>query len=83
MGTLVARTLASGLNTVGATVLLIAVSATGLLLATNFSFIELYEKFIADIGNRFAFIGALSQRFKGWRQPAVNSRVCTRNNSRP
>ena len=36
VGTLISRGLASGLNTVGATVLLIAIAATGLLLATNF-----------------------------------------------
>ncbi|MCM3904162.1 MAG: DNA translocase FtsK 4TM domain-containing protein, partial [Pyrinomonadaceae bacterium] len=42
-GTVIAQTLASGLNTVGATVILVATAATGLLLATNFSFIALYE----------------------------------------
>ncbi|MGH9873778.1 MAG: DNA translocase FtsK 4TM domain-containing protein, partial [Pyrinomonadaceae bacterium] len=43
VGTLISRGLASGLNTVGATVLLVALAATGLLLATNFSFVGLYE----------------------------------------
>src|SRR5690242_10980872 len=37
-GVLIARALVSGLNTVGATILLIAIAATGFLLATNFSF---------------------------------------------
>src|ERR671915_434004 len=43
MGTLIARVFASGLNTVGAIVLLSAVAAVGLLLATNFSFVRAYE----------------------------------------
>src|SRR5689334_17444310 len=43
LGAVVAQGLASGLNKVGATVLLVAIAATGLLLATNFSFVRLYE----------------------------------------
>ena len=39
--------------------LLIAIAATGLLLATNFSFIDFYEKLAALIGDRFAFVGQL------------------------
>src|SRR5215217_8878759 len=43
LGAVVAQGLASGLSNVGATVLLVAITATGLLLATNFSFVRLYE----------------------------------------
>jgi DNA segregation ATPase FtsK/SpoIIIE, S-DNA-T family len=68
VGTLISRGLASGLNTVGATILLIAIAATGLLLATNFSFIDLYEKIIGLIGDRFAFLHAVPDRFKAWRE---------------
>lgn len=68
VGTLISRGLASGLNTVGATVLLIAIAAMGLLLATNFSFIRLYEKIVDVVVERFAFIGNLPQKFKAWRQ---------------
>ena len=68
VGTLISRGLASGLNTVGATVLLIAVAATGLLLATNFSFIGLYEKIISLIAERFAFVSNVPARFKAWRE---------------
>ncbi len=68
VGTLLARTLVSGLNTVGATVLLVAVAATGLLLATNFSFIGLYEKLFALIGDRFAFLPTLPVKFRTWRE---------------
>ena len=68
IGTVLARTLASGLNTAGATVILIALAATGLLLATNFSFIGLYEKLIAAVGDRFAFLRTAPARFKAWWQ---------------
>ncbi|MGI8917219.1 MAG: DNA translocase FtsK [Pyrinomonadaceae bacterium] len=68
IGTLIARTLASGLNTVGATVLLIAIACTGLLLATNFSFVGLYEKIIQLVGTRFEVVHSLPARFVAWRE---------------
>jgi len=68
VGKLIARGLASGLNTVGATVLLIAIAATGLLLATNFSFIGLYEKLVSLIAERFASVTTIPARFKAWRE---------------
>ena len=68
VGTLISRGLASGLNTVGATVLLIAFAATGLLLATNFSFIGLYEKLVSIFAGRFAFLGTIPTRLKAWRE---------------
>ena len=67
VGTLIANVLAGGLNTVGATVLLVAVAATGLLLATNFSFIGLYEKLYLAFGDRFTFVRKLPERFTAWR----------------
>jgi S-DNA-T family DNA segregation ATPase FtsK/SpoIIIE len=67
LGAVVAQGLASGLSTVGATVLLIAIAATGLLLATNFSFVRLYEILANAIGSRFAFVGKLPERFRAWR----------------
>ena len=74
VGSLISRGLASGLNTVGATVLLIAVAATGLLLATNFSFIRLYEKIVDVIVERFAVIRNLPQKFKAWREARAERR---------
>jgi DNA segregation ATPase FtsK/SpoIIIE, S-DNA-T family len=67
LGAVVAQGLASGLSNVGATVLLVAVAATGLLLATNFSFVRLYEVLATAIGSRFAFVGKLPERFRAWR----------------
>ena len=67
VGTVIARTLASGLNTVGATVILVATAATGLLLATNFSFVGLYEKLVLANEDRFAFLRTAPARFKTWR----------------
>ncbi len=66
-GTLISRGLASGLNTVGATVLLIAIAATGLLLATNFSFIDFYARVGPLFAERFAFLTSLPERFRAWR----------------
>ena len=67
VGTLISRGLASGLNTVGATILLVAIAATGLLLATNFSFVDLYQKVASLFSERFSFIGKLPERFRAWR----------------
>jgi S-DNA-T family DNA segregation ATPase FtsK/SpoIIIE len=68
VGKLIASGLASGLNTVGATVLLIAFAATGVLLATNFSFIGLYEKLAVLMASRFAFVTTIPARWKAWRE---------------
>jgi S-DNA-T family DNA segregation ATPase FtsK/SpoIIIE len=68
LGAVVAQVLTGGLNKVGATVLLIAIAASGLLLATNFSFIRFYELISESVANRFAFVPAIPNRFKAWRQ---------------
>ena len=68
LGAIVAQGLASGLSTVGATVLLIAIAATGLLLATNFSFVRLYEILAHALGSRFAFVGKIPARFRAWQE---------------
>ncbi len=67
LGAIVAQGLASGLSNVGATVLLVAIAATGLLLATNFSFVRFYEIIANAIGSRFAFVGKIPERLKAWR----------------
>jgi S-DNA-T family DNA segregation ATPase FtsK/SpoIIIE len=68
LGAVVAQGLASGLNTVGATIILVAIAATGLLLATNFSFIRLCQILVDAFATRFAFVGRIPARFKAWRQ---------------
>ena len=68
LGSVVAQGLASGLSRIGATVLLIAITASGLLLATNFSFIRLYEILANLIATRFAFVGKIPARFHAWRE---------------
>ncbi|HEX5884141.1 MAG TPA: DNA translocase FtsK, partial [Pyrinomonadaceae bacterium] len=36
-------------------------------LATNFSFVRLYEIIVNAVGTRFAFVGKLPERFRAWR----------------
>lgn len=66
LGTVVAQVLAGGLNTIGATILLIAIAASGLLLATNFSFVHLYELVAGAVATRFAFVGTLPEKVTLW-----------------
>src|ERR1051326_1608392 len=76
LGAVISQGLASGFSNVGATVLLVAIAASGLLLATNISFVRLYEIMINAISTRFAFVGKLPERFRAWRQMrAENARV--------
>ena len=66
-GTLIAEVLASALNTVGASVLLVALALTGLLLATNFSLVRAWEQMGDAFGNRFQFFRTLPEKFNAWR----------------
>jgi len=63
IGVLIARALVAGLNTVGAAILLTAVAATGILLATNFSFANAGQ----SLGERFGSLRSVPLRFKAWR----------------
>ncbi|MGH9903804.1 MAG: DNA translocase FtsK 4TM domain-containing protein, partial [Pyrinomonadaceae bacterium] len=67
LGALVAGGLRDGLNTVGASVLLVALAATGVLLATNFSFARAYERAVEAFGHPSDLFRALGQRFRAWR----------------
>jgi DNA segregation ATPase FtsK/SpoIIIE, S-DNA-T family len=71
VGAVISRTLASGLNTVGATILLIAIAATGLLLATNFSFVTLYKAIANALSTRFAFVNDIPAKFRAWREARI------------
>jgi S-DNA-T family DNA segregation ATPase FtsK/SpoIIIE len=66
VGELISRALVSGVSKVGATILLTALAATGLLLATNFSFIRAYERVGGAFGNRFSFFRNLPERIRAW-----------------
>jgi S-DNA-T family DNA segregation ATPase FtsK/SpoIIIE len=67
VGKLLADALSSGLGKVGATILLSALAATGLLLATNFSFIRATAWMGGAFGDRFSFFRNLPARFHAWR----------------
>src|SRR5882724_3020188 len=67
-GALIARALVAGLNTIGATILLAAIAATGTLLATNFSFAAFYENLILAISSRFETLRLIPEKFRAWRQ---------------
>ncbi len=59
--------LKSILNTVGASVLLFAIAATGLLLATNFSYTRAYERVAAALANPSGVFRTTLERFSAWR----------------
>jgi S-DNA-T family DNA segregation ATPase FtsK/SpoIIIE len=68
LGAIVAEGLASGLNRMGATVILVAIAATGVLLATNLSFVRLYELIEGLLRTRFAFVGTIPEKFRTWQK---------------
>ena len=43
-------------------------AGSGLLLATNFSFVDLYEKLSTLFSGRFAFVATIPTRFRAWRE---------------
>ncbi|MEJ7709264.1 MAG: DNA translocase FtsK 4TM domain-containing protein [Pyrinomonadaceae bacterium] len=67
-GKVIAHVLASGLNTVGASILLLAALAAGLLLATNFSFARAYEQITALLTGRLNFFHSIPEKLQAWRQ---------------
>jgi DNA segregation ATPase FtsK/SpoIIIE, S-DNA-T family len=73
IGAIIASALVSGLNTIGATILLAAIAATGILLATNFSFASFYENL--TVGDRLAALRSIPERFRAWRQARRERRL--------
>jgi len=67
VGVLCAESLKGVLNTVGATVMLAAAAAVGLLLATNFSFVAAYERTAAAVTNPSGTFCKTFERFQAWR----------------
>ncbi|HEX8181397.1 MAG TPA: DNA translocase FtsK [Pyrinomonadaceae bacterium] len=85
LGTLIAGSLTSALNTVGAAILLAAVAATGVLLATNFSFAHTFERLPMLFGGRFEFFRRLPERFRAWqteRRASAQQRATERETAR-
>ncbi|HEU4597195.1 MAG TPA: DNA translocase FtsK 4TM domain-containing protein, partial [Pyrinomonadaceae bacterium] len=68
VGVLLAESLKSVLNTVGTSVMLIALAAVGLLLATNFSFARAYERVAAALSNPSGAFRRNVERFNAWRE---------------
>jgi S-DNA-T family DNA segregation ATPase FtsK/SpoIIIE len=66
-GAIIARVLVGGLNTVGAAILLAAIAATGILLATRFSFALFYENLTLVLGDRFATLKLIPEKLRAWR----------------
>ncbi len=67
LGTMIGRAFASGLNTVGSVILLFALFAVGILLATDFSFTNAYEWLKEHHGHRLNFLWVLPAKYKAWR----------------
>src|SRR5262249_1646970 len=67
-GAIIARTLVSGLNTIGAAILLGAIAITAVLLATNFSFTDFYENLSLRLADRFGAIRSLPERLRARRE---------------
>jgi DNA segregation ATPase FtsK/SpoIIIE, S-DNA-T family len=67
IGSVVAYLLVNILNTVGASILLLAVAATGLLLATNFSFANILGRAESAVSNNLSFLHTIPVQFKDWR----------------
>jgi S-DNA-T family DNA segregation ATPase FtsK/SpoIIIE len=66
IGKLLSDALVSGLGKVGAAISLSALAATGLLLATNFSFIRAAAWMGGAFGDRFSFFRNLPERYRAW-----------------
>ncbi|MCA1633756.1 MAG: DNA translocase FtsK 4TM domain-containing protein [Acidobacteria bacterium] len=67
VGVLIAEALKSMLNTVGTSVMLLALAAVGLLLATNFSFVRASERIAAALSNPSGTFRRTIERFHAWR----------------
>jgi S-DNA-T family DNA segregation ATPase FtsK/SpoIIIE len=67
VGVLFAESLKGVLNTAGATVMLAAAAAVGLLLATNFSFVAAYDRAAAAVMNPSGTCRKTFERFQAWR----------------
>ncbi|HEX5708705.1 MAG TPA: DNA translocase FtsK 4TM domain-containing protein, partial [Pyrinomonadaceae bacterium] len=67
-GVFIADNLRGVLNTVGASVMLGAIAATGLLLATNFSFARAYDRVVVALNNPSGVYRTTTERLNAWRE---------------
>jgi S-DNA-T family DNA segregation ATPase FtsK/SpoIIIE len=67
IGTALATLLMSGLGGAGASVLLFAIGSIGVLLATDFSFVNFYERIAAALAPFGARLRALPEDLRAWR----------------
>src|SRR6185436_9407200 len=77
-GAVISRVLVGGLNTIGAAILLCAIAATGILLATKFSFAGFYESTVNLLGSRFSALRSIPERFVAWRLARAERRQLRR-----
>lgn len=73
-GAIIARSLAGWLNTIGAAILLGAIAATGILLATNFSFAQFSERLTQALGSRLTALRLIPERLRAARQTRRTAR---------
>jgi len=78
-GAVIANGLAGWLNTIGATILLAAIAATGILLATNFSFAQFYERLALALGSRLNVLRSLRKISRPAERAADGSTTTPRN----
>ncbi len=76
-GVMISRALVSGLNKIGAAILLVAVAAVGVLLATNFSFATAGQ----SLAGPYASLRTLPARFTAWRLARRAAREVRRQHS--
>jgi S-DNA-T family DNA segregation ATPase FtsK/SpoIIIE len=68
LGAMIGRALSNGLNNFGSVILLLAIFAIGILLATDFSFARAYDYLVQRCERRFAFLTNIPLRFRTWRE---------------
>ena len=66
-GAIISAVLVGGLNKIGAGILLSAIAATGVLLATKFSFAGFYQSSSDLLSSRFGALLSIPERFVAWR----------------
>jgi S-DNA-T family DNA segregation ATPase FtsK/SpoIIIE len=77
-GAVIARALTAALNTAGATILLTALMITGILLATNLSFVSIYDRIAGSIRRQLLWVSALRDRMRARRQARREAKAASK-----